>query len=664
MPEKPDTHTFKETLKMRRNYVGRSCKLHYEVSPLKIVRASRQYMYDDCGNEFLDCINNISHVGHCHPHVMGAGQEQMSKLTTSYGFLTDIQVEYAKRIVELLPEHLCVCYFLNSGSEANDLALRLARAYTKNHDIMVVENAYHGNTENLIKISPSRLKKHNLPKEDWVHIVPVPDTYRGKYREDSVSPGHLYAQEVKIAIHKAIDNGRSIAAFMSEPLMSLCGVVVPPPNFHRLAYRYVREAGGICIADEVQTGLGRCGETYWAFETQDIVPDIITLGKPLGNGHPMAVVVTSKEISDSLTEFSSTFGGNPVACAMGMAVLDVIKNEQLLSSAKSVGKCLIQGLEAILPNHRMMGNVRGMGMIVGLEIVEDKESRKPNSDAAEILVYKLKERYIMTSNEGPDKNVIIFLPPMCFTCDNARTAVQAVDTALSELEESASQANKDVDDSIQVPLSILTGQKHKLDSDDDDYDDESPSKRPLLLRKKRRVDFCKEEIIMILHAYRAHPTRWADVVEDVKSNLNVLPEPTRQLYETGSDRQLKDRISSKLGRLVAAGANIQDGDIRREVDLVRALERQHVDQPALVDEPNLGNEEPNFNQPLDRNRGQAALNPESVDNQPEPAQVRPADRRDAIAADLSDPEDEPPRQRRRLKYTYNDRSDQQVVNFP
>ncbi|KAL4229612.1 hypothetical protein ACF0H5_009999 [Mactra antiquata] len=170
---------------------------------------------------------------------------------------------------------------------------------------------------------------------------------------------------------------------------------------------------------------------------------------------------------------------------------------------------------------------------------------------------------------------------------------------------------------------------------------------PLLLWKKRRVDFCKEEIIMILRAYRAHPTCWADVVEDVKSNLNVLPEPTRQLYETGSDRQLKDRISSKLGRLVAAGANIQDEDIRREVDLVRALERQHVDQPALVDEPNLGNEEPNFNQPLDRNRGQAALNPEPVDNQPEPAQVRPADRRDAIAADLSDPEDEPPRQRRR-----------------
>lgn len=472
MPEKPEGLTFKQTLKMRRNYVGKSCKLHYEVSPLKIVRASRQYMYDDTGNEYLDCINNISHVGHCHPHVVGAGQDQMSKLTTAYGFLTDLQVEYAKRIVELLPENLCVCYFLNSGSEANDLALRLARSYTKNNDIIVVENSYHGNTDNLIKISPSRLQRHNLPKEDWVHIVPVPDTYRGKYREDSLSPGHLYAQEVKTTIQKALENKRTIAGILMEPILTQAGMVIPPKCYWNLVYRYVREAGGVCIADEVQTGLGRCGDKYWAFQTQDVVPDIITLGKPLGNGHPMGIVVTTKEISDSLKEFSSTFGGNPVACAMGMAVLDVIKNEQMLSSATSVGKCLSSGFKAILNNHPMMGDVRGMGMLVGVEIVQDKESRKPNPDAAELLVYKLKERKIMTSNEGPDKNVIIFMPPMCFTCDNARTAVQAFDEALREVEQKASEV------SAEVPLSILTGTKNKLDSDDDDDDDESPNKRP------------------------------------------------------------------------------------------------------------------------------------------------------------------------------------------
>ncbi|XP_052765484.1 5-phosphohydroxy-L-lysine phospho-lyase-like isoform X3 [Mya arenaria] len=477
MPEKPNTLTFKQTLKMRRNYVGRSCKLHYEVAPLKIVRGSKQYLYDDSGNEYLDCVNNISHVGHCHPHVVNAGQEQMSKLMTCFGFLSDLQVAYAKRIVEMLPENLCVCYFLNSGSEANDLALRLAKSYTKNNDIIVVDHAYHGNTENLIKISPSRLKQHNMPIDDWVHVVPCPDVYRGKYREDNVSPGHLYANEVKVAIAKALDKGRTIAGYMSEANMSLPGMIFPPKHYLRLTYRYVREAGGVCIADEVQTGLGRCGEAYWAFESHDVVPDIITLGKPMGNGHPMSMVVTTKEISDSLKEFSSAYGGNPVACAMGMAVLDVIRNEHLLSSAKSVGKCLKDGFQAILQKHRLMGDVRGAGMLVGVEIVEDKESRKPNKDAAEALVYKLKEKKIITSNEGPDKNVIIFQPPMCFTCENAATVVKAVDDALTEVEEEDRQVSMSSD--IIVPLSVITASKHKLSSDDEDDDDEyeSPSKR-------------------------------------------------------------------------------------------------------------------------------------------------------------------------------------------
>ncbi|XP_052265743.1 5-phosphohydroxy-L-lysine phospho-lyase-like isoform X2 [Dreissena polymorpha] len=477
MPENPELQTFKQTLKMRRNYVGKSCKLHYEVSPLKIVRASRQYMYDDSGNEYLDCINNVSHVGHCHPHVVTAGQEQMTKLNTCYGFLSDCQVAYAKRIVELLPEQLCVCYFLNSGSEANDLAIRLARAYTKQNDVIVIDNAYHGNTENLISISPKKLKEHNLPIENWVHVVPTPDVYRGKYREDNINPGQLYANEVKLAIAKAMANGRKISAFICEPLIAAAGAIVPPKNFLELAYRYVREAGGLCIADEIQTGLGRCGEHYWAFQSHDVVPDIVTLGKSLGNGHPISILVTTKEISDSLNEFSSSYGGNPVACAMGMAVLDVIQNEHMLSSAKSVGKCLMDELRRILPNHRLMGDVRGMGMMVGVEIVQDKESRKPNKDAAEALVYKMKERKFMMANEGPDKNVIIFQPPMCFTCENALTVAKALDQALAEVEEDDLRVNSGSNLNIQVPLSVLTNAKHKLDSDDDEDDFESPGKR-------------------------------------------------------------------------------------------------------------------------------------------------------------------------------------------
>lgn len=480
MPEKPESLSFKQTLKMRKNYLGKSCKLHYEVAPLKMVRSSKQYMYDDSGNEYLDCINNVSHVGHCHPHVVSAGQEQMSKLVTCSGFLSDCQVEYAKRLIETLPEDLCVCYFVNSGSEANDLALRLARAYTKNRDVICVDNTYHGNTDNLLQVSPMKLKQYKMAKKDWVHIVSTPDTYRGKYREDTVNHGYRYAQEVKQAIQKARDSGRQIAAYISEPVMTAAGIVVPPPHYYQYVYRYVREAGGVCIADEVQTALGRTGEKLWAFQIHDVVPDIVTMGKPIGNGHPMAVVVTTKEISDNLNTFSSTFGGNPVACAMGIAVLDVIKNEQLVSSAKSVGKCLMDGFKAILPTHPMMGDVRGMGLVIGVEIVMDKESRKPAKEAAEILVYKLKEQKIMTNNDGPDKNVLYFIPPMCFTCDNARTVVQAVDKTLHEIETKASKVgltSQTGSQSLEVPLDILTSSKPIHSLSDEEEDLESPTKR-------------------------------------------------------------------------------------------------------------------------------------------------------------------------------------------
>ncbi|KAL3876059.1 hypothetical protein ACJMK2_033944 [Sinanodonta woodiana] len=475
----------KQTLAMRRNYVGKSCRLHFDASPLKIVQALKQYLYDDFGNEYLDCINSVAHVGHCHPHVVSVGQEQMSQLATCYGFLNDSMVDYAKQLVETLPENLCVCYFVNSGSEANDLALRLARAYTQQSDIIVVDNAYHGNISSLIEISPSRLKTLGMEKKDWVHVVAVPDTYRGIFRESVANPGILYAQEVKKVIQKVQEKRRTIAAFMCEPIMSQAGVIIPPKPYLTEVFSYVREAGGLCIADEIQTGLGRTGEKFWGFQTHDVVPDIVTMGKPLGNGHPMAVVVTTKEVSDSLKEFSSTFGGNPVACAMGKAVLDVIHNEQMMSGAKSVGKCLLDGFRAIMPTHPMMGDVRGIGLLVGVEIVMDKQSRKPAKEAAEILAYKLKEQKIIIANEGPDKNVMTLSPPMCFTCDNARRVVQALDKALRQIENDASQAGLtssggypmiENPDSAQVPFIILgdlslnnnKGTKRVQEKDDDD----------------------------------------------------------------------------------------------------------------------------------------------------------------------------------------------------
>lgn len=456
MPEKP--LPFKKTLQMRRNYLGRACKLHFEVSPLKIVRASKQYLYDDNGCEYLDCISNVAHVGHCHPHVVHAGQEQMGKLVTSAGFLDDKMVQYAKRIIETLPDQLCVCFFVNSGSEANDLAIRLAKSYTKNEDFIVLDQAYHGNIGSLLELSPSRWKKMGITQKEWVHVVDYPDLYRGRHKDDA-NPALKYAQQVHTAIKKANEKGRNVAAFISEPLMTSGGVVVYPPKYLKLVYSFVRSSGGVCIADEIQVGLGRCGESFWAFQMHDVVPDIITVGKPLGNGHPMALVVTTKEIADSIGEFNSTFGGNPVACAIGMAVLDVIHNEKLMSSARNVGKCLMDGMRAIAPNHPMLGDIRGTGMVIGIEIVTDQESKKPSKEGAEILAYKLKEQKIIVANDGPNKNVMMIQPPMCFTCDNARRVVQAFDLALADIEKGTS--NKPLDQSedgkMNIPLNILSG---------------------------------------------------------------------------------------------------------------------------------------------------------------------------------------------------------------
>lgn len=478
----PEKQTFKQTLHMQRNYMGRACKLHFEISPMKILQASRQYLYDDSGNEYLDCISSASHVGHCHPHVVRAGQDQLSKVIACNGFLNEKAVEYAQRIIETLPEKLCVCFMVNSGSEANDLGLRLARLYTGNNDVLVVDQSFHGSVATIAEVSPYKWKKLGIEQKEWVHLIPLPDTYRGKFREDHVNPGLLYANEARKVIFEAQEKKKKIAAFMCEPLMLTAGVIEYPPNFLSQTFRYVREAGGLCIVDEVQTGLGRTGENFWAFQNHDIVPDILTVGKPLGNGFPMAVVVTSREIADKLKDFTSTFGGNPVACSVGIAVLDVIQNEKLQSSAKSVGKCLKDGLNAIAQNHRMIGNIRGKGMIIGIEIVVDKESRKPAPEAADLLAFKLKEnKKIIIANEGQEKNVMIITPPLCFTCDNARRVIQAIDTALTEIEEGASESGLTVssfgEDKINIPINILSSQSTGYSSEEGDSDSEISRKR-------------------------------------------------------------------------------------------------------------------------------------------------------------------------------------------
>ncbi|XP_077998996.1 5-phosphohydroxy-L-lysine phospho-lyase-like [Glandiceps talaboti] len=430
----------KQTLELRKRHYGESCKLFFKSSPIKIVRARGQYMYDEEDNQYLDCINNVCHVGHCHPDVVSAAAEQMKVLNTNSRFLHDNLVTYAERLTSTLPSKLSVCYFTNSGSEANDLAIRIARAHTKHHDVVVLDHAYHGHMVSLIDISPYKFNSSGGEgKKEWVHVAPTPDTYRGCYTSDDA--GEKYALEVKKLIDEAHNNGRQISAFFSESLQSCGGQIIPPPNYFKNVQKYVRDAGGLWVADEVQVGFGRVGKHWWAFQAQgpDVIPDIVTMGKPMGNGHPVAAVITSKEISESFAqtgmEYFNTYGGNPVSCAIGLAVLDVIEKDKLRENAIKVGDYLVKGFKELMLKHKIIGDVRGIGLFIGVELVQSRETKEPATAEAQHVIYRLKENFILLSADGPHRNVLKFKPPMCFSIQDADRVIDLIDFTLTELEQ-------------------------------------------------------------------------------------------------------------------------------------------------------------------------------------------------------------------------------------
>ncbi|XP_034532596.1 ethanolamine-phosphate phospho-lyase [Notolabrus celidotus] len=432
----------KKTIELRKKHIGPSCKIFFSHDPIKIVRAKGQYMYDEKGQRYLDCINNVAHVGHCHPDVVKAGAEQMEKLNTNSRFLHDNLVLYAQRLQATLPDKLSVCYFVNSGSEANDLALRLAWQYTGHKDIITLDNAYHGHVSSLIDISPYKFHQlTDVEKNPSVHVALSPDVYRGKYRVDHPDPATAYADEVKDMIHKVQKKGGKIAAFIAESLQSCGGQVIPPVGCYQQIAEHVRKAGGVFIADEVQVGFGRVGTHFWGFQLQgeDFVPDIVTMGKPIGNGHPMSCVVTTKEVAEAFMqtgmEYFNTFGGNPVSCAIGLAVLDVIVKEDLQGNALRVGRYLTDLLQKQKDKHPLVGDIRGCGLFVGVELVKDRLKLTPATAEAQEVIYKLKQQHILLSADGPHRNVLKFKPPMCFTTEDADLAVGHIDNILTELEE-------------------------------------------------------------------------------------------------------------------------------------------------------------------------------------------------------------------------------------
>jgi 4-aminobutyrate aminotransferase-like enzyme/Ser/Thr protein kinase RdoA (MazF antagonist) len=407
-----------ETLARRHSSLGQNLSISYH-RPLKIVRGWMQYLYDETGRAYLDVYNNVPLVGHSHPRVVQAASAQLALLNTNTRYLHDKVNRYAERLTRLLPDPLRVCFFVNSGSEANELALRLARTHTGREDVVVLDHAYHGHTTTLIDISPY---KFNGPggsgRKPWVHVAPLPDDYRGPYRRDDANAGAKYARHVAEIFQQARASGRQIACFIAETLPSVGGQIAFPHGYLAEAYQHVRAAGAVCIADEVQVGFGRLGSHFWGFETQSVVPDIVVLGKPIGNGFPLAAVVTTREIALSFAngmEFFSTFGGNPVASAAGLAVLDVLEEESLQANALRVGSYLKDRLLNLQTHHHIIGDVRGSGLFLGVDLVLDRETRAAATKQADYIVDRLRDSGVLAGTDGPHHNVLKLRPPLIFS---------------------------------------------------------------------------------------------------------------------------------------------------------------------------------------------------------------------------------------------------------
>ena len=420
--------------KRREQVLSPNLSLSYE-TPIHIVRGKGSYLFDVLGRSYLDCVNNVAHVGHEHPHVVGTGQKQMGVLNTNSRYLHGGIIEYAERLSKLFPEPLSVCLFVNSGSEANELALRMARTYTGGTGIAVLEGGYHGNTQGLIDVSHYKFEgSGGYAPPSWTRTALVPDEFRGRYRRDDPSRATLYAADVGEALRHLDSEGHHPAAFLSESLLSCAGQIEPPQGYLTAAYEHARAAGALCIADEIQVGFGRLGSHMWGFETQGALPDIVTLGKPMGNGHPIGAVVTTREIAEAFDngmEFFSSFGGNPVSTAIALAVLDILKDEKLQANATTVGTALKTGLDTLMQSHGCIGDVRGRGLFLGIEFVNSREALTPAPEIAHYVVEHLKKRGILLGSDGPDHNVIKIKPPMSFSGSDADRVINELDQVLA-----------------------------------------------------------------------------------------------------------------------------------------------------------------------------------------------------------------------------------------
>jgi alanine-glyoxylate transaminase/(R)-3-amino-2-methylpropionate-pyruvate transaminase len=424
-----------QVLALRKQFLNPGIFLYYK-KPIMLVEGKMQYVWDETGKRYLDGLGGIVtiSVGHCHPHVVEATRKQNETLqhsTTIY--LHPNIAEYAEKLASKMPGDLKVCYFVNSGSEANDLALLMARAYTGNYDAIALRNSYHGGNSSGMGMTAHSSWKFNVPHSFGVHHAVAPDPYRGPHGRSDPEAGKKYAADVKQLIDFASPG--QVAAFIAESIQGVGGVVVFPDGYLKNVYEHVRAAGGVCIADEVQSGFGRTGTHFWGFETQGVIPDIVTMAKGIGNGCPLAAVVTTPQIAAVLSKriHFNTFGGNPVVSAIGKAVLEVIEREYLQENSLKRGHQVLAGLEKLKSRHNIIGDVRGKGLMLGIELVKDRTTKEPAKAECAQVLENCRELGLLVGKGSLHGNTIRFAPPMCITEADAEFMLAVFDEAFAKL---------------------------------------------------------------------------------------------------------------------------------------------------------------------------------------------------------------------------------------
>ena len=427
VPRTYDGPPKEEVARTRQQYCNPAVFTYYR-EPLMLVEGHMQYVFDETGRRYLDLLAGIVTIscGHCHPGVIARTKAQLERLQhTTTIYLNPLMGELAKKLAGKMPDGLDVTYFVNSGSEANDLAITMARLYTGNYDVLALRDAYHGGVSSIMGLISHHTWKFPLPQGTGVHHVENPDPHSGNTR------GAAGIEEVILG-----STPGNVAAFIAEPIQGVGGLMSGSPEYFQQAYRTVREHGGLCIADEVQTGFGRTGDHFWGFEHAGVVPDIVTMAKGLGNGIPLAAVTTRREIAETLAQriHFNTFGGNPVSMAQGLAVLDVIEEEGLQENARVVGGHFRKGLEQLMEKHELIGDVRGRGLMLGIELVQDRGTREPAGEEAKQVLERARDFGVLLGKTGLNGNVLRIKPPLCITEEDADFALEVLDRCLGELD--------------------------------------------------------------------------------------------------------------------------------------------------------------------------------------------------------------------------------------